>query len=279
MYTSLNKTHSKVSPVQQKEADRQRDNLTSAGMRNTGSSLSIANSSHGQIFSKRSTAASSHALPASNILQKQKITMSEAKQLLQERAPGFKAGSKKIRLWDTDWEGSNCHGYTYYREPGYSIDADTFLQTLSEYSPDSIPPISLFFRGTELAHSGKYAGGILTHLLIDIGILQTTSDGTETFGYDRRFNLPEDIERFYEFIAPINVRNRQLERVIQVTGTFSDRYQEWLKHFDNDPGQTEKAFNHIYDIKDQLENEPYSTFYLEGDAQYLEMEDFVRTLS
>lgn len=31
MYTSLNKTHSKVSPVQQKEADRQRDNLTSAG--------------------------------------------------------------------------------------------------------------------------------------------------------------------------------------------------------------------------------------------------------
>lgn len=124
MYTSLNKTHSKASPVQQKEADRQRDNLTSAGMRNTGSGLSIANASHGQIFSKRSTAASSHALPASNILQKQKITMSEAKQLLQERAPGFKAGSKKIRLWDTDWEGSNCHGYTYYGEPGYSIDAE-----------------------------------------------------------------------------------------------------------------------------------------------------------
>lgn len=264
MYTSLNKTYSAAPITQRKKAGSQKDTTAPAG----------------QIFSKRSMTASSHMLPLSNILQKQTVTKEAALQRLQERVPAFQAGSEIIQVWDTDWSESNCHGYTFYQSPGHALDADGFLRILWENPANHKLPISLFFRGDTLCHSGRYTGGILTHLLIDIGILETNSDGTETFGYDRRFNLPKDIDEFGDFFAPIHARNLLLERVNLVTATFSDKYSEWLKHFnDEDGSKTEIAFNHIYDIKDQLEANTYPSFYLEGDDQYLEMEDFVRTFS
>lgn len=246
--------------------------------RNTTES-STTHSSNGPIFSKINMSASPQILPPSNILQKQTITKELALQRLQERVSAFQAGSEIIQVWDTDWSESNCHGYTFYQSPGHALDADAFLKILWEDPANFMLPISLFFQGNRLWHSGRYAGGILTHLLIDIGILKTNSDGTETFGYDRRFNLPEDIEEFSDFFAPIHIREQQLERVCRVTETFSDQYERWLEYFQGNEEQTEAAFDHVYDIKDEVEANPYPSVYLEGDAQFLEMEDFVHTFS
>lgn len=263
MYASLNKTYSSAPITQKRKVDSQKDKTAPVG----------------QIFSKRCMAASSHTLPLSNILQKQAITKKRALQRLQKRVPAFQAGSEIIQVWDTDWPESNCHGYTLYQSPGNSLNADDFLQILSEYSPSSRLPISLFFQGDKLCHSGRYSDGKLTHLLIEIGILQTVSNGTETYGYTQRFNLPEDIEEFYDFIAPSQLRKHLWERTAQVTCTFSSKYYQWLEHFNGNEAEMKATFDHVYDIKDELNDETKPLIYLEEDPLYFQMEEFARTLS
>lgn len=264
MYTLSNKETDAISYTQKK--------------RNTTES-STTHSSNGPIFSKINMTASPQILPPSNILQKKAITKEAALQRLRNRVPLFEAQSEIITPWDTDWSESNCHGYTLYQSPGNSLNAVDFLQILSEYSPSSQLPISLFFQEDKLCHSGRYSDGKLTHLLIEIGILQTVSNGMETYGYTQRFNLPEDIEEFYDFIAPSQLRKHLWERTARVTGTFSRKYHQWVEYFNGNEAETEAAFDHVYAIKDELNDETKPLIYLEADPLYFQMEEFVRTLS
>lgn len=271
MYTSLNKKDSLMSSTQKNKPGSQTNLMPHSSVRTNINHPALIQFSDKQVRYQPNLTTSLHTTPLTGTIQKQSITDTEARNRLNTNMPEFSKNSLILQPWDDDWKGSNCHGYTYSNTPGCAMDAETFLLNIPEGTP-----ISLFFRGTNLAHSGIYSSGTLTHLLIGIGILQTTSNGTETFGYDLRFNLPEDLDAFQEFIAPIQERTDKINRVRQVTNTFSTHYQNWLSFFESNEDTTDAAFNHIYDIKDSLEDN-VDVIDPDQDDQFLQMEERVRT--
>lgn len=275
MYAPFIKKNSTASLIQKKKAHDQHNIVLPADIERIHSNPVSSVFPNGQTISKLSMAASPQMITASNVLQKQVITQEQALETLEKRGLAFKDQSEILQLWDTDWEESNCHGYTQYNTPGHAIDGNTFLLNLSEYSSLSKQSISLFFNGNALYHSGRYSDGILTHLLMGIGILQTRSNRTETFGYDQRFNLPKDREAFYDFISSTLIRIHLLERVSRVTDTFHND-TEWLEFFHYNKTNKKTAFDHVYDIKDELDDESEDLIILEEDILYIDMEDYVR---
>lgn len=106
-----------------------------------------------------------------------------------QRLGGFftAANSEVIEPWDTDWAESNCHGYTINGASGHALDPSELMAGLG--ADDSV---AIFVGGGRIHHSGRYANGTLTHLLIGIGILQTDIGEGELANYDARYNLPAD---------------------------------------------------------------------------------------
>lgn len=276
MYAQFNKKDSTDSLLQKKKAHNQYNTVLPANIQGIPDTPSFATCfPNGETIPKFRMATSVQTIALPNTLQKHVIPIEQALNILEKRAPAFKDQSKILHPWDDDWNGSNCHGYTQYNTPGYSIDENTFLQDLSEYSSLSKQPISLFFNGNKLCHSGKYSDGILTHLLIGIGILQTRSNGTETYGYEQRFNLPKDIEALYDFISSTLIRIHLSERVSRVTDTFHND-TEWLEFFHYNKTNKKTAFDHVYDIKDELDDESEDLIILEEDILFIDMENYVQ---
>lgn len=102
-----------------------------------------------------------------------------------------------------DWEGSNCHGYTFYEDTAHFIEASEFTD---KYSGSPSKNVAVFLRGNDIAHSGIIEGTYLRHLLIGIGIIKTQIGPADTLGYDKRFNLPEDLELLMPYQELLEIR-------------------------------------------------------------------------
>ena len=154
-----------------------------------------------------------------------------------------------------DWEGSNCHGYTFYEDTAHFIEASEFID---EYSESSSKNVVVFLRGNDIAHSGIIEGTHLRHLLIGIGIIRTQIGPTDTLGYDKRFNLPEDLELLMPY-----------QQLLEIRANMSSMMGNALEHnlFTPDElaflGDTEQEYETIYNkmhdkIDEFLDNEDYT---------------------
>ncbi len=145
-------------------------------------------------------------LSRSLVLQRKPISSEEAEERLKDRMPKlFESRHEIIKYWDDDTDTGNCHGYTIKGDTNTDLLPDELIEKLLPESPAPAPAtVAIFISGDSIAHSGKIEGNKLIHLLIGIGILKSEIDKTNTAGYTKRFNFPEDMDDFKNFWVPIN---------------------------------------------------------------------------
>jgi hypothetical protein len=165
-----------------------------------GEKLSAAASASqrvGELDAQRSRSAG----PSCRVVQRVPITKEAATQMLMKM--GLDPKDHEItELWDTEWK-SNCHSYTLNQEPDTPFAyPDKMLAGIDEALA------MVFVRDGEIWHSGRIdQQGKLNHLLMNIGVLQSTITGA--MGYEGCFKLPKQRKALDEYL---NLGNKKEAR-------------------------------------------------------------------
>lgn len=135
------------------------------------------------------------------IVQREPITEEEAIEALAWRAEAFyKVPYKIITPWGDKDKDSNCHGYTVNGKVGNFIDHYNLLEQIGPNEG-----IAVFVKNDQIAHSGRLNGQTLTHLLIGVGILESTINDS-TMGYEARYDLPKQRNELDEYLKQVNIK-------------------------------------------------------------------------
>lgn len=162
---------------------------------------------------------------SSGVVQRVAFTEKEVEVALKTRAAAFsKAPYEIITPWDTEWgeQGGNCHGYTATGETHQSISGNALLSQL----PDT--EIVIFARDQQIAHSGRFHGGTLTHLLIGVGVLKSDI-GQDLMGYERRFALPAERQELDDYLEAASVADARETEVSNMVAAVNRALRKGLE--------------------------------------------------
>lgn len=134
------------------------------------------------------------------VVQRQEIAEEAAEAALEARAPAFHALPHQILIpWGDDPQDTNCHGYTIHRGTGHQLSGEELLEALD--GDENPPPVLVFVRDGQIAHSGILNGEGFTHFLIGVGVVRSQI-GDSNAGYEHRYLLPDDREELDEYLQP-----------------------------------------------------------------------------
>ncbi|MBL0913110.1 MAG: DUF4157 domain-containing protein [Bacteroidia bacterium] len=134
------------------------------------------------------------------VVQRQEITEEAAEAAMEERAEAFHQMPHQVLTpWGDDPQDTNCHGYTIHGGIGHELSGEELLEALDEDGDP--PPVLVFVRNGQIAHSGILNGDGFTHFLIGVGIVRSQI-GDSTAGYEHRYLLPADREALDEYLQP-----------------------------------------------------------------------------
>jgi hypothetical protein len=146
-------------------------------------------------------------------VQLQPISEDEAKATLERNMAACHDLPDNVFLSFSDPESpdANCHGYTMTENVGSSVSGNFLLQSLDANSP----PIVVFVKNGEIAHSGRLKNGRLHHLVIGVGVLSTALGGS-LLGYDSRYTLPADRAALDAYLLPGRQRQIRSNRISDI---------------------------------------------------------------
>jgi hypothetical protein len=138
----------------------------------------------------------------------QKTPKELAKDRLEKLLPGFvKTGTvnSEIIIPLPEDESGNCHGYTIHKNTHEFNYPENLIQHIKTNPDDHI---AVFFKGG-IGHSGRLENENLTHLVIGVGLVESTMNLAECAGYDQRCNLPEDKDKFWDLVKKYHDPNKE----------------------------------------------------------------------
>lgn len=131
------------------------------------------------------------------LLKKKKKVHQLSEKVLENEYPFFYKTPHDILVrWPNIPDETNSHGYSIKQTFNTWIEAEEVLDVML---PDA--PIAIFIKNGQIAHSARYDSTSITHLLTDVGVIESTLGLTDTAEYDARFNLPDDREALETYLA------------------------------------------------------------------------------
>lgn len=162
----------------------------------------------GMTYDQQVAALSPVQCKRSDVVQMQQISADAAEEAMQQVGGEFANGDYEILTpYGNNPEATNCHGYTIHQAVDNWAYPDGLLAEIGD--DDNV---AVFVNGNAIGHSGRYAGGTLTHFLIGVGIVRSTIGLNDTAGYDARYNLPGDRAALDDFLAGVAEAEQRQER-------------------------------------------------------------------